>query len=251
MNIHLGTFVFQIVNFVVVAFILHRLLYRPLYEAIDRRRQATLAAQTAADRAKQDAEALRAGLEAERAEAERRREQWVRDAHRQAEAEAERLLDDARRRAERQSDEAARQLAERREQTLAAVRHEIVQMALDTTERFLRQSADRTLHRQLIARLVESLAAVSADDRRQLSIGRSPGEPAVVETAEELDGEGLEAIGVAVAQLLGERPPIDVKSKPALVSGVCLRLGGHVWDASLGGSLEAAGRKEGKEVAHA
>ena len=44
MNIHLGTFVFQIVNFVVVAFILHRLLYRPLYEAIDRRRQATLAA---------------------------------------------------------------------------------------------------------------------------------------------------------------------------------------------------------------
>lgn len=251
MNIHLGTFVFQIVNFVVVAFILHRLLYRPLYEAIDRRRQATLAAQTAAERAKQDAETLRAGLEAERADAERRREQWVREAHRQAEAEAKRLLEDARRRAEQQSDEAARQLAERREQNLAAVRHEIVQLALETTERFLRQAADRTLQRQLVARLVESLAAVSADDRRQLSIGRTPGEPAMIETAEELDRESLEAIGAAVAQLLGERPTFEIKLKPSLVSGVCLRLGGHVWDASLGGSLEAVGRKEGKEVAHA
>jgi F-type H+-transporting ATPase subunit b len=251
MNIHLWTFVFQIVNFVVVAVVLHRLLYRPLYEAIDRRRQSTLAAQTAAERAKQDAEALRAGLEAERADVERRREQWVREAHRQAEAEAERLLDDARRLAQQRSDEAGRELAERREQTLAALRREILQMAVDMSARFLRQSADRTLHRQLVARLVESLAAVSADDRRQLSIGRSPGEPAVIETAEELDRESLEAIGAAVAQSLGERPTFEVKLKPSLVSGVCLRLGGHVWDASLGGSLEAIGLKECQEVAHA
>ncbi|HVW38981.1 MAG TPA: F0F1 ATP synthase subunit delta [Pirellulales bacterium] len=251
MNIHLWTFVFQIVNFVVVAFVLHRLLYRPLYEAIDRRRQATLAAQTAAERAKQDAEALRAGLEAERADAERRREESVREAHRQAEAEAERLLEDARRLAQQRSDDAGRELAERREQALAALRREIVQMALDTSERFLRQSADRTLQRQLVARLVESLAAVSADERRQLSIGRSLGEPAVIEAAEELDRESLEIIAAAVAQMLGERPTFEVKLRPSLVSGVCLRLGGHVWDASLGGSLEAIGRNECKEVAHA
>lgn len=251
MNIHLWTFVFQIVNFVVVAFVLHRLLYQPLYEAIDRRRQATLAAQAAAEQAKQDAEALRAGLDAERADVERRREQWVREAHRQAEAEAERLLADARRLAQQRSDEAGRELAEGREQALVALRREIVQMALDTSERFLRQSADRTLQRQLVARLVESLAAVSVDERRQLSIGRIPGEPAVVEAAEELDRESLEAIAAAVAQMLGERPTFEVKLKPALISGVCLRLGGHVWDASLGGSLEAIGRNECKEVAHA
>ena len=251
MNIHPWTFVFQIVNFVVVAFVLHRLLYRPLYEAIDRRRQATLAAQTAAERAKQDAETLRAGLEAERADVERRREESVREAHRQAEAEAERLLDDARRLAQQRSDDAGRELAQHREQTLASLRREIVQMALDMSERFLRQSADRTLHRQLVARLVESLAAVTEEDRRQLSIGRSPGEAAVIETAEDLDRESLDAIGAAVTQLLGERPTFEVKLKPALVSGVCLRLGGHVWDASLGGSLEAIGQKECQEVAHA
>lgn len=251
MNIHLGTFIFQVVNFLVVAYVLHRLLYRPLHEAIDRRRRETLAAQTDAESAKQAAEALRGQLEAERAESERRREETVREAHRQADAEAARLLDDARRLAQQQSAEADRRLAERREEALTAVRQEIVQLALDVSERFLRQSADRTLHRQLVARLVESLAGASADDRRQLLIGLSPGEAALLETAEELDRESLAAISAAVGSLVGRETAVEVKLAPALISGACLRLGGRVWDASLNGSLEAARRGDAREVAHA
>lgn len=238
MNIHFWTFVFQIVNFIVVAFVLHRLLYRPLHEAIDRRRQATLKAQTDAQRAQQEAEALRARFEAQLAEAERQREQWVREAHRQAEAEGERLLDDARRTARQQAEEASRQLAEQREEALAAVRQEIVHLAVDLSGRFLKQSADRTLHRQLVARLLESLATVSEDDRRQLLIGWQPGDPVIVETAEELDRESVEAISAAATGLVGRQAAIQVKTNPALISGACLRLGGHVWDASLGGSLQ-------------
>ncbi len=37
MSFNLGTFLFQTVNFIVLVYILHRLLYRPLHEAIDRR----------------------------------------------------------------------------------------------------------------------------------------------------------------------------------------------------------------------
>ncbi|HUY89865.1 MAG TPA: F0F1 ATP synthase subunit delta [Pirellulales bacterium] len=253
MNIHFWTFIFQIVNFVVVAYVLHRLLYRPLHEAIDRRREATLKAQTDAERAQKEAEALRARFEAQLAEAERQREQWVREAHRQAEAEGQRLLDDARRIAQQQADEASRQLADEREEALAAVRQEIVHLAVDLTQRFLKQSADRTLHGQLVARLIGSLATVSADDRRQLLIGWQPGDPIIIETAEELDRESLDSISAAVAGLVGRQAAIEVKTNPALISGVCLRLGGHVWDASLNGSLEEFrhAQANAQEVAHA
>ena len=252
MNIHFWTFIFQIVNFVVVAFVLHRLLYRPLHEAIDRRREATLKAQADAQRAGQEAEALRARFAAQLAEAERQREQWVREAHRQAEAEGRRLLDDARQTARQQAEAASRQLADERAESLAAVRQEIVLLAVDLAQRFLQQSADRTLHRQLVARLLESLAAVSDDERRQLLIGWQPGDPAVVETAEELDRESLDAISAAVAGIIRGQAAIQVKINPALVCGARLRLGGQAWDASLGGSLEAVrdAQAGAPEVAH-
>ncbi len=252
MNIHLWTFVFQIVNFVVVAFVLHRLLYRPLHEAIDRRRQAMLDAQAETERAQREAETLRSRLQAELAETDRRRDQQIREAHHQAEVERERLLADARKLGQEQAAETSRQLAERREEALAAVRQELVQLAVDLTQRFLSQAADRTLHRQLVARLIESLAATSPDDRRQLLIAWQPGDPAVLETAEELDRGSLDAVSASVAALVGKPAAIEVKAKPALISGVCLRLGGGVWDASLSGSLEETrnAQTDAQEAAH-
>jgi F-type H+-transporting ATPase subunit b len=251
MSIHFWTFLFQIFNFVVVAFVLHRLLYRPLHEAIDRRRLATEQAQAEAERAKHDAEALQARLQAERAEAELRREDLVREAHRQAEAEGQRLLEEARRRAQEQGDELRRQLAREREDGRTALRGELVRLAAELAERFLKQSADRTLHRQLVARLVESLQTVSADERRRLLIGWTADEPAVIETAQELDRQSLEQITAAVSTLLGQSVTLETRLKPALVCGVSLCLGGNVWDASLGGPLEEIGREEPQEAMRA
>jgi F-type H+-transporting ATPase subunit b len=251
MNIHLWTFLFQILNFVVVAFVLHWLLYRPLHEAIDRRRQAALDAQTKAEQALRDAESLQARLVVERDDAERQREELVRDAHRQAEAEGQRLLDDARRRARLQCDEVRQQLAHEREEALAAVRQEIVELAVDLAQRFLTQSTDRTLHQQLISRLLASLESVSSDERRQLLIGWTAGDPAVIETAEDLDRESIDRITSAVATLVGQQIELEIKAKPGLISGACLRLGGHVWDASLSGPLDDVRQQEAPEAVHA
>lgn len=251
MSINIWTFLFQIVNFTVLAYVLHRLLYRPLHDAIDRRRQATVRAQAEAERATRDAEALQVRLESERAEADRQREQLLREAHRQAETEGQRVLEEARRQAGEQADELRGQLAQQREETLAAVRQEIIQLALDLAQRFLTQAAGTTLHRQLAARLVESLEAASADDRRRLLAGWTPDDPTAIETAEELDPQSVDKISAAVAGLVGQQVKIKFALNPALISGVCLRLGGHVWDASLGGSLDEVRQEDSQEVAHA
>ena len=181
---------------------------------------------------------MQARLEAERAEAEGQRELLVREAHRQAEAAGQRLLDDARQRARLLSDEMHEQLGRERDEALAAVRQEIVHLAVDLAQRFLTQSADRTLHQQLIARLITALEAVTADERQRLLLGWMPDDPAVVETAEELDRATMDRITCAAAALVGQPLTLEVKHKPALISGACLRLGGQVWDASLSGPLD-------------
>jgi F-type H+-transporting ATPase subunit b len=251
MSINIWTFLFQIVNFTVLAYVLHRLLYRPLHDAIDRRRQATVQAQAEAERATRDAEAMQVRLEAERAEADRQREKLLREAHRQAETEGQRVLDEARKRAGEQADEAQEQLAHQREEALGAVRNKIVQLALDLAERLLTQAAGTTLHRQLAARLVESLETASAEDRRRLLAGWTPEDPTVIETAEGLDRQSIDKISAAVAGLLGQPVKIKFALNSALISGVCLRLGGHVWDASLGGSLDEVRQDDAQEAAHA
>ena len=251
MSIHLWTFLFQIFNFVVVAFVLHRVLYRPLHGAIDRRRQATEQAQAEVERAKRDAEALQARLEAERSKAEGQREDLMREAHRQAEAEGKRLLEEARRCAQEQADELRRQIAHERDESRAAIHQELVRLAVDLAGRFLKQSADRTLHRQLVARLVESLEVVPDDERRQLLNGWTTDDAAVIETAEDIDHESMAEISAAVAGLAGQEVPIEVKLKPALISGLCLRFGGHIWDASLSGPLQEISQEPLQEVVHA
>ncbi len=67
MTFNIWTFLFEVVNFVVLAYILHRLLYRPLREAIDRRR---------AEIAQTQAEAEQARAEAERQGGAIRRRNW-------------------------------------------------------------------------------------------------------------------------------------------------------------------------------
>lgn len=250
MNLHFWTFLFQILNFVVVAYVLHRILYRPLHEAIDRRRQATLQAQAEAEQAKRDAEALQTKLQVERAESERQRADLVREAHQQAEAEARRVLDDARRRVQQQEQEWRQQLTRERDDALASVRQEIVGLALGLAERFLKQSASRSLHQQLVARLIESLDAMPADERQQLD-GWTTDDPALIETAEELDPQSVENISAALARLVGRQVPIEARLKPTLISGVCLQLAGHIWDASLSGSLQTIGAEDRPEAVHA
>ncbi|HVX12774.1 MAG TPA: F0F1 ATP synthase subunit delta [Pirellulales bacterium] len=250
MNVQFWTFLFEMFNFVVVAFVLHRVLYRPLHEAIDRRRQATEQAQAEAGQAQRDAAALQARLESERREAESRREELVREAHRQAEAEAQRLLDDARRHAREQAEDLRRQLAHERDQGLSAARQQLVGLAVDLADRFLRQSADRSLHSQLVSRLVTELEVESSTERRKVRMAWTEDEPAVIETAEELDQQNVDRIAAAVANVVGQQVTIQIKSKPALISGVCLQLGGHLWDASLRGPLQNILAEDQREAVH-
>jgi F0F1-type ATP synthase delta subunit len=95
------------------------------------------------------------------------------------------------------------------------------------------------------------LQAVSADERQRIAIGWTADEPAVIETAEQLDRQSLDQISAAVSTLLGQSVTLETRPKPSLISGVCLRIGGQVWDASLGGPLQEMGREQPQEVAHA
>ena len=119
-------------------------------------------------------------------------------------------------------------------------------------ERLLGESADRTLATASLPS-GSSRPCSSCPRANETSCGDSgtAQDGAVLETAGELDGRPLQAGHRAVAALLGQPVTLAVQAKPALVAGARLRLGGHVWDASLAGQLDAVKPRREREAERA
>jgi F-type H+-transporting ATPase subunit b len=239
MTLNIWTFVFQVFNFLILVGILHWLLYRPLRQAIDRRREANAKAQSEAAAAREEAAALQQRLNAQLAELDHDRQDVIRKAREQAEAERKAALADAERVLQRRRDEVEQRLERDRVDALQALRTELVRSAVELAERILAQACNSSLQRQLAGRLVEELERIPEDDRRRLRGEWEADDSAVVETAAELNGETLQSLNGALESLAGRPVRLSVQSQPTLVGGLRLRVGGHVWDASLAGGLEA------------
>jgi F-type H+-transporting ATPase subunit b len=239
MTFNVWTFLFEVLNFLVLAFVLHWLLYRPLRAAVERRQQGAAREREEAASARQEAAALEQRLQAQLAEQERERQQLLRQAHEQAEADRKKLLAETERVIRDRQEEQRRALAREREEALQALQGEVAGIAVDLTRRLLAGAADSTLHRQLTLRLAEALGQVPAEEREHLRAQWQPGDGAVLETAQELDGPALGQVTDAVGIVLGRPVTPAVQVRPELLGGVRLRLGGQVWDASLAGQLVA------------
>jgi F-type H+-transporting ATPase subunit b len=251
MTFNLWTFLFQIVNFVVLAYFLHRLLYRPLRAAIDKRREAIAEAQAEAEKAHADAVAMQNQLKAQLADIEKQRQEAIQKTRGLAEAERQKLIADGEKVVARRQEEVRVTIERQREDALRSLRAELNSSAAELAERLLQEAAGGTLQQQLAKRLVEALAQLPENQRIQVRDDWSDGDGAVVETAATLDATSLQQINQAVNALMGQSVDLAVETKPALVAGARLRIGGHVWDASLAGQLEALQSGETEGQAHA
>lgn len=241
MAFNFWTFLFQVVNFLVLVYILRRLLYRPLREAIDRRREANAKAQADAEAARREAAAVQASLDQQLADLDRRREAVIREARDRADAERKATSAEADAAIRRRREECEQQLVRERDEAVRSLRAELLRSAAEMAGRLLSEASDSTLQRQLAARLVEELRRVPDDERRRLREGWDDGEAAVVETAAEINGEVLRELGGAIESLAGRSLDVSVRVRPDLLAGLRLRIGGHVWDASMAGRLEELG----------
>lgn len=244
MSFNLSTFIFEIINFLVLVYVLQRLLYRPLHQMIDRRRVAIARAQDEAREATRQAEELQRQLRTKMAEAEGERQQLISTARAEAEQQRQSILEEADAEARRRLEEARASIALEEKDAREALREDMTRDALELTGRLLREASDSTLQQLLVQRLVEALDATSPAERKQLVRGMVPGGHAVFQSAFPPGQEDIEAVGSAVNRLLGDSVPLDVRTDPDLISGARLQLDGHVWDASLAQALEGTVRDE-------
>lgn len=227
----------QIVNFLVLAWLLKRFLYRPVLDAMGKREARIASRLGEAKQREEEAQAEAGSYREKRTELEREREARLAEAREAAERERRELLESARE-AVQQSRERWRQELEREQTDLRnALVRELAESAIDVARRVLADLAGAELEREALATLVRRLESLPEEERKALAAA-----PQLrLATAFEADPKTLESLGKAIAGVLGAKVELEWTHKPELVFGVELTGAEHRLAWSVSGYLRELG----------
>ncbi len=240
MELHGSTFLLEIVNFLVLVWILKRFLYKPVQEAVRRRRETI--EQTLADARAQQA----AGEELQRAYANRLAD-WEREKQDARAALNRELTLERRQRTDALEAELAEQrhraeiLAQRNRRELQRqAEAEALRLGAAFGARLLQRLTGPELDAKLQALILEDLAALPEPRRAALRKERRNGNLAVeVTSPRKLTPPSRQGLEQVLAELLGGAVHCDYRIDPTLIGGVRLQLGAWTLGANLRDELAA------------
>lgn len=239
----------QIVNFLVLAWLLHRFLYGPITRAMERRAQRISQRLSEADQKRDEAENEARAFQAQQKELDDRREQFLNDAREEAAKERNRLFEQA-------QDDIARQKKswqEAVEQQRTEFLHDIRQRTRDhfytLARRALGDLADVHLEEQMIRVFREKLATLDANAKNRLAAaGRKNGNDAVVRSGFEMAADMQNVIRQTVRDSILTDAAVTFERDADVVCGIELKMGGQTLAWNLDSYFEALVRLTKEEL---
>lgn len=249
MEIDWSTFVLEVLNFLVLVWLLKRFFYRPVLAIIEQRRAETAKAIANAEALRREAEALKAEYQTQLASMEE-----VRTATKHAldeEIAAERARRQRALDAEIETERARREALEARARTEreAALERQALALAARFASRLLERVASPELTALLTDLALEELDARPPAEVEALSTALHKGGASIrVISAHPLDAARRAAFTEALGRLAGRSVTPEFSEDPMLKAGVCIMAGSWVLMANLRdelgfftGSLEHGG----------
>ncbi len=220
----------QVVNFLVLVWLLKRFLYQPVITAMATREQRIATRLNEASEREQQAEAERRRLRQETEALEQSREEKLAQARRAVDEEKRKQLDEARREIDRQHRIWRDELRREQEELRKTLRRKLAEAAVTIARRALADLADASLERQIATTFLHRLEGLSGEEREALVRG---GGPVQVAASFDLDDDIRERLRKA----LKARAGIELLRDPELVCGIALTGAGHRVEWNLGDYL--------------
>ncbi|MGA2192505.1 MAG: F0F1 ATP synthase subunit delta [Nitrospirota bacterium] len=236
MKINITTFIIQIINFAVMAYILYKVLYKPLREIMEKRKRLVMADVDRALGLKEDAIKIKETYERLTKEAEGFSKKLVEKAVEEAEETKRKILEEAAREAAAEKEKAAAVIENEHKEMLAALKVEAADVSAELAIRLLAPVADESLNKKLAALMFKEL-----EEHLPITTQRKnrDGVKAVCATAFCLDREDCLCLESILHEYMGPGVKIEHKVEPELIAGLRLWLDGMVFDGSLKGQLAA------------
>jgi F-type H+-transporting ATPase subunit b len=246
MQLDWSTFILEIVNFLILVWLLKRFFYRPVMDVIARRREEIQARINQAEKVRSESEALKAeyenrlsGWEQEKAAARQALHQDIESERKQLREELAASIEQ-----EREKERVLNERKLRNEQRNNEKR--ALEKAHAFVSRLLARLADRELEARIIRVALEDLDQLSAEQQALLKKSASkPGTRPVVTSAYPLSDEDRAAVEKSLSGLLDQTVECEYRSDPDLLAGLHIGVGSWMLQATLKDELKYF-REEGR-----
>jgi F-type H+-transporting ATPase subunit b len=222
------TVIAQVVNFLILVWLLKRFLYRPILDAIDTREKRIASELADADAKKAEAQKERDEFQHKNEEFDQQRTALLSKATDEAKAERARLLDEARK--------AADALSAKRHETLRNDAHNLSQAISRRTQQEVFAIARKTLMDLATTSLEERMSEVFTRRLREMNgkekdrlaeALKTTSDPALVRSTFDLPAEQCAAIQNALNETFSAEIHVRFETAPDLVSGIELTTNGE------------------------
>jgi F-type H+-transporting ATPase subunit b len=224
MEIDWITVIAQVVNFLILVYLLKRFLYGPIIRAMDRREARIGSRLEEAQQRERDAEAKVHSFERKRQELDEQEATMLQQASEDAEEQRKHMVAEARAEIERLRHEWRDEIEREKNEFLRSLRDMARREVMQVARRVLNELAERELEQEIVRVFAKRLQQLDEDTREALS--EHNGELEVV-TAFALEGATKERLSEALGVIVGDVSRIDFRQNDDLICGIALRAGGR------------------------
>ncbi|MFQ5886274.1 MAG: F0F1 ATP synthase subunit B [Anaerolineae bacterium] len=226
----------QIVNFLLLLLVLRFILYKPILNMLQERREKIKENLRYAEQVKEEAAAEREKHQKELEEARRQADEAIAQASKVSEEERKTILAEAKREAERVLSRAREEGELERKRILEEVRGQVALLAIAAAKRIIGEALDEERQRRLVNEFFTGISAgrVQIIDEAELAVGDTK---AQVTSALPLSEEEKAVLLTNLAAQLGAEPEMEFDVDPAILGGLVLKVGDRVIDGSVAGKL--------------
>lgn len=240
MELNWSTFILEIINFLVLVWILKRFLYKPVTEVIARRRAAI-------EKSLADAQTMQAEAQTRKGQYENRLADWEREREKarlqlldESKAERARLM--AALQAELAQEREKNQVLEQRrlDELRRGIEAEATAQGGRFTSRLLSRLASPELEARIIAMVVEDLPTLAEGKKQTLRAAcRESGSKVKITSAYPVDEKRQEALTRGMSDLAGAPTSCEFHQDSRVIAGVRITVGPWILRANLQDELEA------------
>ena len=247
LEINLSTLLLQVANFLIMAYILTRFLFKPLKEMLDKRAGEATKALDGAEKAIHDAEALRLEYEKKHQNIDAEFAALKNEARIVIDQTRQQMLQEAYEEIEAMRARAQEEIEQQRAEALRLHRSKIGELVSTLIQRMMQDMLNPEIHRAYLDAFLDQLRSVQLNGHIANNGAQAVSAELITTTplAQEQEKRITATLETAVSQ------PVDLTCRvdPGLIAGAMIRLGDILIDGSLQGQIQQLRMRYEEEIA--
>lgn len=228
MKIDWFTVIAQVINFVILIWLLKRFLYKPILNAIDEREEKINSQLSDAENKKLEAKSERDEYIEKNKNFDKEKQEMMDKAIAETKEERERLLKEARQNADALKAKHSEALKEMQDNLIKKYGQTLKQEIFSVSKKALADLASENLESQIVNLFIKLLNELDEAERNHfIESFKSDTEPVLVQSAFNLTPNLQNKIKIAVNKILGKGTTFDFKVKPNLIAGIEMTANGY------------------------